>query len=106
MMGNVQGRSLTDEGPGRIRDVTHASYGRRTQHLLVQTLRVLAAQSGAPPSGVDPEIHDKGRWNVRDSRLRFDYSAFCVEHEGVRDANGNWTMPLDTALRPLEEVQM
>jgi uncharacterized protein VirK/YbjX len=77
----------------------------RPAHLLVHTLRVLAAQWGAARlQGVDPENHVKGRWNLRDSRLRFDYRAFWAEHEGVRDDSGNWTMPLDTALRPLDEV--
>ncbi len=105
LMGNVQGPSLKDEGLDRIRDVTHAAHGMRPAHLLVHTLRVLAAHWGATRlEGVDPENHVKGRWNLRDSRLRFDYRAFWQEHEAVRDASGNWSLPLDTALRPLEEV--
>ena len=47
LMGNVQGPSLKDEGLDRIRDVTHAAHGMRPPHLLVHTLRVLAAQWGA-----------------------------------------------------------
>ena len=105
LMGNVQGPSLKDAGLERIRDATHAAHGMRPPHLLVHTLRVLAAQWGASRlQGVDPENHVKGRWNLRDSRLRFDYRGFWAEHEGVRGADGNWTLPLDTALRPLEEV--
>jgi uncharacterized protein VirK/YbjX len=105
LMGNVQGPSLKDEGLERIRDVTHAAHGMRPPYLLVHALRVLAAQWGAARlQGVDPENHVKGRWNLRDSRLRFDYRAFWAEHDGVRDASGNWTLPLDTALRPLEDV--
>jgi uncharacterized protein VirK/YbjX len=105
LMGNVQGPSLKDDGLDRIRDVTHAAHGMRPPHLLVHTLRVLAAQWGAARlQGVDPENHVKGRWNLRDSRLRFDYRAFWAEHEAVRDASGNWTLPLHTALRPLDEV--
>ena len=105
LVGNVQGPSLKDEGLDRIRDVTHAAHGMRPPHLLVHVLRVLAAQWGATRlQGVDPENHVKGRWNLRDSRLRFDYRAFWAEHEGVRDEGGNWAMPLATALRPLEEV--
>ena len=105
LMGNVQGPSLKDEGLDRIRDVTHSAHGMRPAHLLVHTLRVLAAHWGATRlEGVDPENHVKGRWNLRDSRLRFDYRAFWQEHEAVRDAGGNWSLPLDTALRPLEEV--
>jgi uncharacterized protein VirK/YbjX len=77
----------------------------RPPHLLVHVLRVLAAQWGATRlHGVDPENHVKGRWNLRDSRLRFDYRAFWAEHDGVRDDTGNWALPLATALRPLEEV--
>ena len=105
LIGNVQGPSLKDEGLDRIRDATHAAHGMRPPHLLVHTLRVLAAQWGAARlQGVDPGNHVKGRWNLRDSRLRFDYRAFWAEHEGLRGADGNWTMPLQTALRPLEEV--
>ena len=105
LMGNVQGPSLKDDGPDRIRDVTHAAHGMRPPHLLVHTLRVLAAQWGATRlQGVDPENHVKGRWNLRDSRLRFDYRGFWAEHEGARDKDGNWSLPLATAMRPLEEV--
>lgn len=106
LMGNVQGPSLKgDDGLDRIRDATHAAHGMRPPHLLVHTLRVLAARWGATSlKGVDPENHVKGRWNLRDSRLRFDYRAFWEEHEARRGDDGNWTMPLDTALRPLEDV--
>jgi uncharacterized protein VirK/YbjX len=105
LMGNVQGPSLKDDGMDRIRNVTHAAHGMRPPHLLVHTLRVLAARWGATRlRGVDPEHHVKGRWNLRDSRLRFDYRAFWAEHDGARDEGGNWSLPLATALRPIEEV--
>ena len=105
LVGNVQGPSLKDEGLDRIRDATHAAHGMRPPHLLMHTLRVLAAQWGVTRlQGVDPANHVKGRWNLRGSRLRFDYRAFWAEHEGARDAGGNWSLPLDTALRPLEDV--
>ena len=105
LMGNVQGPSLKDDGLDRIRDATHAAHGMRPPHLLVHTLRVLAARWGAARLlGIDPENHIKGKWNLRDSRLRFDYRGFWGEHDGVRDASGNWSLPLDTAQRPLEEV--
>jgi len=105
LMGNVQGPSLKDDGLERIRDATHAAHGMRPPHLLVHALRVLAARWGVTClRGVDPENHVKGKWNLRDSRLRFDYRGFWAEHDGVRDASGNWGLPLDTALRPLEEV--
>ncbi|HEY8977538.1 MAG TPA: DUF535 family protein [Burkholderiaceae bacterium] len=105
LMGNVQGPSLKDEGLDRIREATHAAHGMRPPHLLVHALRLLAAHWGATRLlGVDPENHVKGRWNLRDSRLRFDYRAFWAEHEAVRDEGGNWSLPLETALRPLEEV--
>jgi len=105
LIGNVQGPSLKDDGLDRIRDATHAAHGMRPPHLLVHALRVLAAHWGVTRlRGVDPENHVKGKWNLRDSRLRFDYRGFWAEHEGVRDDSGNWSLPLDTALRPLEEV--
>ena len=46
LMGNVQGPSLKDDGLDRIRDATHAAHGMRPPHLLVHTLRVLAAALG------------------------------------------------------------
>jgi uncharacterized protein len=105
LMGNVQGPSLKDDGLDRIRDATHAAHGMRPPHLLVHALRVLGAHWGVTClRGVDPENHVKGKWNLRDSRLRFDYRGFWAEHEGARDASGNWSLPLETALRPLEEV--
>jgi len=106
LIGNVQGPSLRgDDGLDRIRDATHAAHGMRPAHLLVHALRVLAARWGVTVlQGVDPENHVKGRWNLRDSRLRFDYRAFWEEHEAVRGADGNWAMSTDTALRPLEDV--
>jgi uncharacterized protein VirK/YbjX len=105
LMGNVQGPTLKDEGLDRIRDATHAAHGMRPPHLLVHALRVLGARWGVERlRGVDPENHVKGKWNLRDSRLRFDYRGFWAEHEGTRDESGNWSLPLDTAQRPLEEV--
>jgi len=105
LIGNVQGPSLKDDGLDRIRDVTHAAHGMRPPHLLVHTLRVLATHWGATRlQGIDPENHVKGRWNLRDRRLGFDYRAFWQEHEAVRAADGHWAMSLATALRPLEEV--
>ena len=77
----------------------------RPPHVLVHTLRVLCAHWGATRlKGADPENHVKGRCNVRDSRLRFDYRAFWAEHDAVRDEGGNWSLPLTTSQRPLEEV--
>ena len=105
LMGNVQGPSLKDGGPDRIRDATHAAHGMRPPHLLVHALRVLAARWGATRlHGVDPQHHVKGRWNLRGSRLRFDYRGFWAELGALRDAGGNWSLPLDTALRPIEDV--
>ena len=108
LMGNVQGPSPSlgvDDGQERIREATHAAHGMRPPHLLLHALRVLAAQWGVTRlQGVDPEHHVKGRWNLRESRLRFDYRAFWLEHAATRDAGGNWSLPLDTALRPLEDV--
>jgi uncharacterized protein VirK/YbjX len=105
LIGNVQGPSLKDEGLDRIRDATHAAHGMRPPHLLVHVLRLLAARWGATQlRGVDPENHVKGRWNLRDSRLRFDYRGFWEEHDGLRGSDGNWALPLATAQRPIEEV--
>jgi uncharacterized protein VirK/YbjX len=105
LVGNVQGPSLKDEGLDRIRDATHAAHGMRPPHLLVHALRLLAARWDATSlRGVDPENHVKGRWNLRGSRLRFDYRAFWAEHDGLRDAEGNWNLPLATAQRPIEDV--
>ena len=108
LMGNVQGPSPSlgvDDGQERIREATHAAHGMRPAHLLVHVLRLLAPRWDVRRlRGIDPENHVKGRWNLRDSRLGFDYRGFWEEHGAARDASGNWLLPLGTSVRPLEEV--
>jgi len=111
LMGNVQGPSIdVDDGQERIRDATHAAHGMRPAHLLVHVLRLLSAQWKVRRlRGIDPQHHVKGRWNLRESRLKFDYRGFWEEHGATRggagsEDGGNWSLPLETAVRPLEEV--
>jgi uncharacterized protein VirK/YbjX len=104
LIGNVQGPSGLDN-LARVRDLTHAAHGLRPPHLLLHVLRLLAARWGiATLLGIDPEHHVKGRWNLRDSRLRFDYRGLWSDCGAERGAHGHWTLPLAPALRPLEEV--
>ena len=112
LMGNVQGPSpatcvVDDRARIASSDVTHASPTacRDRPHLLVHALRLLACQwKLRRVHGIDPENHVKGRWNLRDSRLRFDYRGFWTEQGATRESGGNWSLPLETTVRPLEEV--
>jgi uncharacterized protein VirK/YbjX len=104
LIGNVQGPSGIDN-LGLVRDLTHAAHGMRPPHLLLHVLRLLAARWGITAlAGIDPEHHVKGRWNLRDSRLRFDYRGLWSDCGAQRGADGHWSVPLAPALRPLEEV--
>ena len=105
LIGNVQGPSLGVDGPELIRQATHAAHGMRPPHLLVHALRLLARQWGIEVLlGIDPANHVKGRWNLRRSRLRFDYAGFWMEHGAVRDRDGNWRLPLAEDTRALADV--
>jgi uncharacterized protein VirK/YbjX len=107
LIGNVQGPSIDEgiDGLGLVRDLTHAAHGLRPPHLLLHILRLLASHWGvATLSGIDPEHHVKGRWNLRDSRLRFDYRTFWADCGATRGAHGHWTLALEPGLRPLEEI--
>ncbi len=105
LIANVQGASRGIDGLEQGRLATHAAQGMRPAHLLMHALRTLARGLGvASLTGIDPHHHVKGRWNVRRSRLQFDYRTFWAEHGGVRDGTGNWSLPLQRAPRPLEDV--
>jgi hypothetical protein len=105
LIANVQGPSLGVDGPALIRQATHSAHGMRPPHLLLHSLRLLATQWGVETLlGVDPRNHVKGRWNLRRSRLRFDYQAFWTEREAVRDTGGNWRLPLAVETRALADV--
>jgi uncharacterized protein VirK/YbjX len=105
LIGNVQGPSLGQDGLALIRAATHAAHGMRPAHLLLHTLRLLAAAWRVKVLlGIDPEHHVKGRWNLRRSRLRFDYRAFWAECGAVPHPSGNWSMPVIGESRPLTEV--
>jgi uncharacterized protein VirK/YbjX len=104
LIGNVQGPSQGD-GLEHVRTLTHAAHGLRPPYLLLHVLRRLAAGWGvADLRGIDPEHHVKGRWNLRDSRLRFDYRAFWTDCGATRHAHGHWLLAPAAPQRPLEEI--
>jgi uncharacterized protein VirK/YbjX len=107
LIGNVQGPSIDEgiDGLGLVRELTHASHGLRPPYLLLHVLRVLASHWGVESLlGIDPEHHVKGRWNLRDSRLRYDYRAFWADCGAARGPHGHWSLALDPGLRPLDEI--
>jgi uncharacterized protein VirK/YbjX len=76
-----------------------------TPYLLVHALRLLATEWNVRSiAGIDPVHHVKGRWNLRDSRLKFGYRAFWQDNGGGLDASGNWSLPRRTSIRPLDEI--
>lgn len=105
LVANVQGPSIGRGGLEDNRHVTQAAHGMRPPYLLLRALRACAqAWRSASLAGVDPAHHVKGRWNLRQSRLKFDYRGFWADSGGWRDLSGNWTLPLSMARRPLLDV--
>lgn len=110
------GRELivpTLQGPGgpgdaardTIRRITKDAEGLRPPALLMAALRTLCALWGIERlSGIAPEHHVKGRWNLRGTRLRFDYRGFWQEQGGRPCTSGHWNLPLAPAPRPLQDV--
>lgn len=105
LIANVQGPSMAEGGVEHNRQLTHAAHGMRPPFLLVHALRLLCAHWNVRSlAGIDPVHHVKGRWNLRESRLKFDYRAFWQDNGGLQDASGNWSLPLQPSMRPLEEI--
>ncbi len=105
LIANVQGPSLGQDGLALIRDATHAAHGMRPAHLLLHALRLLATHWNLNALfGVDPKHHVKGRWNLRRSRLRFDYRAFWIDIGAKPHPSGNWHIPIAVETRALEAV--
>ena len=98
---NVQGASIGIDGLEQNRRLTHAAHGMRPPYLLMHALKTLARNVGIDSlTGVDPLHHVKGRWNLRRSRLQFDYRSLWRDHGGARAPSGNW--PLVTTARRLD----
>ena len=105
MVANVQGASRGVDGLAISRQVTQAAHGMRPPYLLMHAMKTLARSWQIESLlGIDPHHHVKGRWNLRDSRLQFDYRSFWVDLGATRDPRGNWSLPLVTPQRPLEDV--
>lgn len=84
-----------DDARALVRQLTKQAEGLRPQHLLLAALRAAcAAWSIRRLSGIAPDNHVKGRWNLRGKRLRFDYAALWQELGGWPAADGHWTLPL------------
>lgn len=106
LVANVQGASACADGLDKIRVLTDAAHGLRPPYLLMEVLRACAQRWGLRSlAGVDPDHHVKGRWNLRASRLRFDYRAFWQEQQGLPGGpDGHWQLPLALPARPLSDV--
>lgn len=106
----LQGPSTTPLDAGEdnrelVRQITKLAQGLRPPALLMAALRSACVAWGVGHlAGIAPQHHVKGRWNLRGSRLRFDYQAFWHEQGGYRAADGHWTLPIQQALRQLSEV--
>ncbi len=101
----VRQHSADDDNRELLRRITKAAQGLRPPALLMAGLRSACAAWGIDHlAGIAPQHHVKGRWNLRASRLRFDYQLFWREQGGYRAADGNWTLPTQQAQRPLSEV--
>ena len=95
----------SDDNRELVRQITKSAQGLRPPALLMAALRSACSAWGVDHlAGIAPQHHIKGRWNLRRSRLRFDYQAFWHEQGGYRAADGNWTLPTQQAQRPLSQV--
>ena len=95
----------SDDNRELVRQITKLAQGLRPPALLMAALRSACVAWGVGHlAGIAPQHHVKGRWNLRGSRLRFDYQAFWHEQGGYRAADGHWTLPTQQASRPLSEV--
>ncbi len=105
LVANVQGASRGLDGLEIGRQITQTAHGMRPPYLLMHAMKTLARSWQVESlMGIDPHHHVKGRWNLRDSRLQFDYRSFWADLGGARDQGGNWSLPLATTQRPLEDV--
>ena len=105
LVANVQGPSLGIDGLEYNRQSTHMAHGMRPPYLLLHALKAIARSWQLQEFvGIDPAHHVKGRWNLRHSRLKFDYRAFWTDHGGVVEADGNWALPILTPRRTLDDV--
>ncbi len=105
LVANVQGASRGLDGLAISRQITQVAHGMRPPYLLMHAMKSLARSWQVESlMGIDPHHHVKGRWNLRDSRLQFDYRSFWLDQGGVREPGGNWSLPLATTQRQLEDV--
>ena len=97
----LQGPSdLAEDSRELVRRLTKQAEGLRPPALLMAALRAACAAWGMDHlAGIAPKHHVKGRWNLRRSRLRFDYQAFWQEQGGWPGADGHWTLPTTLPLR-------
>jgi len=105
LIGSVQGPALGEQGAQVVRDLTSTAHGLRPHFLLMQALRQICQRWDIQTLlGIDPVHHVKGRWNHRGARLKFDYRAFWLELGAEQRADGHWSLPVQVAERPLDEV--
>ena len=105
MLACVQGPPRDIDGLECVRDLTDAAHGLRPAHLLIFMLRACARRWDVRQLiGVDEAHQVKGRWNHRAKERHFDYAAFWADAAGVPGDDGNWRLPVDLPMRPIEEV--
>jgi uncharacterized protein VirK/YbjX len=105
LVANMQGASIGIDGLEQNRLLTHAAHGMRPPYLLLHALKTLARSLGIDSmAGIDPLHHIKGRWNLRQSRLQFDYRSLWRDHGAIPGPCGHWRLPLQTTQRALESV--
>lgn len=92
------------EGRDAMRELTKACHGLRPRSLLLDLARVLAAQAGCQHI----IAVGNGRHIYRNARKRrdiaFDYDAFWAESGGERRADGDWNLPMEAAVKSMEDV--
>lgn len=107
LVSTVQGPAGGEQDDARalIRQLTKQAEGLRPQALLMAGLRAACQAWGIDQlAGIAPEHHIKGRWNLRSSRLRFDYAGFWQEQGGQRADDGHWQLPPTLPCRAAQDA--
>ena len=90
-----------------VRVATKSLHGVRPMFMLLNGLKVLAAQLGCELVGIPHKHQAKYRWNSS-SKLLFNYDEFWQENGGAlseKCGEKYWQIPTALERRPLEEIQ-
>jgi uncharacterized protein VirK/YbjX len=93
-----------EEGRQQVRDLTRGCHGLRPKVLLVEALRAIATVSGSQMIVAVGNRHHIYRSMRKRRSISFDYDEFWRELGGSPRRDGDWSLAVTTANRPIEDV--